>query len=90
MYDRSNLIDLNCVGFNYYPFMISLDKCNGNCNKAADDLFAKIYVSSKTKGVNVRVFNMMTRINEAKTLIKHLLNDCKCKFDSTACNSNQK
>ena len=46
MYDRPNLIDLNYVDFNYYSFMISLDKCNGNCNKAADDLFAKIYVSS--------------------------------------------
>ena len=28
---------------------------------------------------------MITRINEAKTLIKHFLCDCKSKFDSTAC-----
>ena len=26
------LFDLNLVELNYYPFMISLDKCNGSCN----------------------------------------------------------
>ena len=26
------LNDLNPVKLNYYPFMISLDKCNGSCN----------------------------------------------------------
>ena len=30
--DSSTLIDLNPNTLNYYPFMISLDKCNGTCN----------------------------------------------------------
>ena len=47
--------------------MISLDKCNENCN-AADDLSAKIWIWSETKGVNVKRLNMITRISEAKTL----------------------
>ena len=33
---------------------------------------------------------MNTRINEAKTLAKHISLDCKCKVDSTVCNSNQR
>ena len=33
---------------------------------------------------------MITRIKEAKTLVKHISCDCKCKFNSTTCNSNQK
>ena len=33
---------------------------------------------------------MIARINEVKTLLKHISCDCKCKFDSTTCNSNQK
>ena len=33
---------------------------------------------------------MKTTINEAKTLIKHISCGCKCKFDNTTCNSNQK
>ena len=33
---------------------------------------------------------MITKLNEAKTLIKCISCDCKCKFDNTKCNSNQK
>ena len=29
---RSTNIDLNPVDLNYYPFMISLDKCNRSCD----------------------------------------------------------
>ena len=35
------------------------------------------------------VFNMITGINESKTLTKHICK-CKCKFDGRKCNSNQK
>ena len=86
---RATLIDLNHVELNYYPFMISLDKCNWSCN-AVDDLYIKICVLSKTKDVNVTVFNMIANINESKTLVKHISYDFKCKFNSATCNSNQK
>ena len=33
---------------------------------------------------------MNTKINEAKALVKHISNNCKCKLDITACNSNKK
>ena len=33
---------------------------------------------------------MITNKNEAKTMIKHISYDCKCKFSSITCNSNQK
>ena len=33
---------------------------------------------------------MITNKNEAETMAKHVSCDCKCKFNSTACNSNQK
>ena len=42
------------------------------------------------KDVNVKVFNMIRRKNEVKTLVKHILCDCKCKCNSTTCNSDQK
>ena len=58
------LIDLNPVDFKYYHFMISLDKCSGSCN-SVNDLSLKIYVLSKTKDVNVKIFNIMTNRNEA-------------------------
>ena len=66
---RPFLIDLNPVELKYYPFMISLNKCNGSCN-SVNDISMKICVPSKTKDVNVKVFNMITNRNEAKTLVK--------------------
>ena len=35
------------------------------------------------------MFNIITRINESKTLTKHLSCEGKCKFDNRNCNSNQ-
>ena len=43
----------------------------------------------KAKDVIVKELNMITNKNEAKTVTKHISCDCKCKFISTACNSNQ-
>ena len=33
---------------------------------------------------------MITNKNGAKTMAKHISCDCKCKFNSTTCNSNKK
>ena len=52
----STLLDLNPIDLNYYPFMISLDKCNGISN-AVDDLPTKLCVPSKTKDANCKVAN---------------------------------
>ena len=66
--------------------MINLDKCTGSCNV----LSPKICVPKVTKDVNLKVLNMITNKNEAKTMAKHFSCNCKCKFNSTTCNSNQK
>ena len=67
---RPAIIDLNPVELNYYPFMNILDNCNGNCN-VAGDLSLKIYVLSKTKDLNVKTLNMVTKMYDAKTLVKY-------------------
>ena len=47
--------------------------------------------SKKTKDINVvKVFNMTANKNKAKTIAKHISCDCRCKFNSTTCNSNIK
>ena len=33
---------------------------------------------------------MITNKDEAKAMTEHISCDCKCKFNSTTCNSNQK
>ena len=84
---RPTLIDLNPVELNYYPFMIILDKYSGCCN-SVDDLSAKICILSKTKDINVKVFNMITNPNEAKTMLEHVSFDCKCIYNSTCSPTN--
>ena len=45
-----------------YRFMISLDKFNRTCN-AVGDWSTKICVQSETKNVDVKVCNMITKVN---------------------------
>ena len=80
---RRTLIDLNSVELEYHPFMISLDKCSGSCNV----LSPKICVPKATKDINVKVLNMTTNKNEAKTTTKYTSCDCKCTFNSATCKS---
>ena len=46
-------------------------------------------VANKTR-YKFKCFNMITRVNELKTLTKHISCKCKCNFDGRKCNSNQK
>ena len=68
--------------------MVKLDRCNGSSN-TLDDPSCIICLANKTKGIDLNVFNMI-RINESKTLIKHISCKCKCKFDGRKYNSNQR
>ena len=47
----------------------------------------KYVFQKKIKRQNV---NMITNKNEAKTMIEHISCYCKCKFNSTTCNSKQR
>ena len=83
---RPTLIDMNHVELKYHPFMISLNECTRSCNV----LSTKMYTPKETKDINVKAFNMITNKNEAKAMTEYILCDCKCNFNSTTCNSNQK
>ena len=74
--------------FHYYPFAVKLDRCVGSCN-TLNDLSNKVCVPNKTEDLNLSVFNMITGINEPKTLTKHISCECKCKLDGRKCNSDQ-
>ena len=57
--------------FYYYPFAVKLDICVGSCN-TLKDLSDKVCVPNKMKDLNLSMFNMITKINESKTLTKQL------------------
>ena len=66
--------------------MVILNKCIASCNV----LSTKICVPKETKGINVKAFSTIKNKNEAKAMTEHISYDCKCKFNSTKCNSNLK
>ena len=66
--------------FYYYPFAVKLDRCFRSCN-TLNDLSNKVCNPNETKDLNRSVFNMITGINESKSLTKHISCECKCKFD---------
>ena len=74
--------------FHYYPFAVKLDRCAGSCN-TINDLSNKACVLNKSEELNLSVFSMITRINESKTLSKHISCESKCKFDRKKSNSSQ-
>ena len=53
-------------------------------------VFQKKKQKKRYKCINVKVFKIIRNRNEAKTMTKHTSCDCKCKFNSVTCNSNQK
>ena len=73
MYEKSFLYtnpDELIQWLRHHSLMINLDRCT------------KICVPNKTENVDVKVFNMITGINETKTFTKDVSCDWNCKFDS--------
>ena len=59
------------------------------CWNTLNDLSNNLYFPNKTEDLNLRMFNMITGINESKTLSKHISWECKCKIDGRNFNSDQ-
>ena len=87
---QSDFINLQPNEYNqecrYYSFAFKLDRCVGSCN-TLNNLSNKACVPNKTENLNLSILNMITEINEEKTLTKHIPCQCKCKFDERKCNS---
>ena len=73
-----------CQEFHHYPFAVKLDRCVGKCNNLYD-LSNKAGVPNKTEDLNLGMFNMVTEINQLKTLTKHISCECKYRFDERKC-----
>ena len=63
--------NLNSNELHYYPLLVSFLKYNQSCN-ALDDLSSRICIATKTEYVDLNAYNMITRMNEPKTLTKHI------------------
>ena len=77
---RPKIIDVNNNEPVFYSYSIKVNKCGGSCN-TINDPFAKLCVPDITKNINVKVFNLMARINETRQIVWH--------ETSAVCNSRQ-
>ena len=72
----------------FFPYSIKINKFSGSFNNP-NDPFAKLCVPDIVKNINVKVCNLMTRINETKNIVWH--ETCKfiCRLSKEVCNSRQ-
>ena len=63
-----------------YSFLVELDRCVGSCNTPIY-LSNKVCIPNKTEDLNLIVFNMITGINESKTLTNYISCEYKYRFD---------
>ena len=82
---RQKIVNINSHKTLFYLCSIEISKCSDSCNKI-DDPYAKLYLPDVIKDINVKVFNLMSRTNEAKLLKWHEPCKCKCRLDASISN----
>ena len=73
---RPEIINVNANEPMFYPYSIAINKSKGSCN-TMNDPYDKLYVLDTVKNINVKLFNLMSRTNEARHIELH--KTCKCK-----------
>ena len=86
---RPEIVNANSNNPIFYPFIVKTSKCSGNCNNISDP-YAKICVPDVVKNSNVKVFNLMSWINETKHIKWHETCKCQCRLDAIVCNNKQR
>ena len=83
---RPKIIDVNKIEPVFYPLSIKINKCSGNCNNINDHM-AKLCVPDIVKDMNIKIFNMLARINETRKIKWHKSCKCICRFAKAVCNN---
>ena len=85
---RPKIIDTNANEPVFYPLSIDVNKYGGDCNTINDPM-AKLCVPDIVKDMNIKVFNMLSRINETRKVVWHETCKCICRLTSAICNDKQ-
>ena len=86
---RPEIINVNINEPVVYPYSITINKWKGSCN-TVNDRYAKLCVPDTIKNINIKVFNLMSRANEARHIEWHKTCKCKCRLDASVCNNKQR
>ena len=85
---RPKVVNVNSNEPMFYPYSIKTNKCTGTCGSISNP-YAKLCVTDIVKNINVKIFSLMSRINETRQIIWHKTCKCVCRLSSAICNSNQ-
>ena len=85
---RPEIININSNEHLFCPYSIKVNKCSGSCNNI-NYPYAKLCVPDVVKNMNVKVSNLMSRNNETRRIKWHETCKCKCRLDTSVCNSKQ-
>ena len=72
----------------FYPYNVQVNKCSGSCN-TLDNPVQKLCVPNVIKGLNMKVYNFLTMLNETCNVLWHRRCKCVCKLNSSVCNNKQ-
>ena len=86
---RPEIININSNNPIFYPFSVKINRCSGNCNNI-NDPYARICVSDTAKNLNVKVFSLMSRTNETKSIKWHETCNCIYRLNKIICNNKQR
>ena len=64
---RPKIVDINTNNPIFYPFSVKINKCSDNCNNI-NDPYARICVPETVQNLNVKVFNLVSRTNETRSI----------------------
>ena len=86
---RPVIINVNSNESLFYTCSILANKCSGSFNNI-NDPYEKLCVPDFVKNVNVKVFNLMSIINEARHIKWHETCKCKRRLDTSNCNNKKR
>ena len=72
----------------FYPYSIKINTFGGSCSNI-NDPYTKLCIPDIVKSINVKVFDLMQRINETRQIIWHETCKCACRLTSSVCNGRQ-
>ena len=83
---RPKIFDVSSNNPIFYPFSVKINRCSGDCN-SINDSYTKICVPDVVKNLNVKVFNLMSRTNESRSIKLHETCKCICRLNKIICNN---
>ena len=84
---RPETININSNKLSFHPYSVEINECSGSCN---NDHYVKICAPNIVKNINLKVFNVISMINETRYINLHETCKCKCRLDASVCNNKQR